>query len=223
MPLRLLEYVSRIYGNLVDSKSKFSDQLIPLAKPEFIVFYTGKEEIPPESYLYMSDAFKLNHDSNSETTLELKVKVCKIKGRELSPVVAHCPDLQEYTRVLELIDEAKTANKENPLTWAIQEAVKRNIMKDYLERKGGEALSILMAEYDFDTAIAVKQEEAYAKGISLGREEGISIGLERGVEQGAYQKALETAKNLLEDGFSPEVIAKYTYLPIETIQELINS
>ena len=206
MPLRLLEYVSRIYGNLVDSKSKFSDQLIPLAKPEFIVFYTGKEEIPPESYLYLSDAFKLNHESNSEISLELKVKVCKIKGRELSPVVAHCSDLQEYTQILELIDEAKTTCKENPLTWAIQEAVRRNIMKDYLERKGGEALSILTAEYDFDTAIAVKQEEAYASGL----------------EEGAYQNKLETARTLLTMGLSPVQVAQGTSLPIETVERLMN-
>ena len=57
MPLRLLEYISRIYGNMVDSKAKFSNQQISLAKPEFIVFYTGNEDIPPESYLYLSDAF----------------------------------------------------------------------------------------------------------------------------------------------------------------------
>ncbi len=57
MPLRLLEYISRIYGNMVDSKAKFSDKLIPLAKPEFFVFYTGNQDLPPESYLYLSDAF----------------------------------------------------------------------------------------------------------------------------------------------------------------------
>ena len=32
MPLRLLEYVTRIYGNKLDSKTKFSNQLIPLAR-----------------------------------------------------------------------------------------------------------------------------------------------------------------------------------------------
>ena len=34
-------------------------------------------------------------------------------------------------------------------------------------------------------------------------EEGISIGLEQGLERGAYQKALETARNLLSMGLSP--------------------
>ena len=218
MPLRLLEYVTRIYGNRIDSKTKFSNQLLPLAKPEFIVFYTGKENIPPESYLYLSEAFPKapseNHLSNSELTLELKVKVCKIKSETPSPVVHKCPDLEQYVRFLKLIDKAKSDGQAQPLTRAIREAVRYNILRDYLERKGGETLSILTAEYDFDTAMAVKQEEAYA--------EGISIGLEQGLERGAYQTKLETARNLLQDGFSVEMITKYTSLPVTTIQQLLN-
>ena len=123
----------------------------------------------------------------------------------------NCPDLEQYVQFLKLIDKAKSDGQAQPLTRAIREAVRHNILKDYLERKGGETLSILTAEYDFDTAMAVKQEEAYA--------EGISIGLERG----AYQTKLETARNLLQDGFSAEMIAKYTCLPEETIHQLLQS
>ena len=200
MPLRLLEYVTRIYGNRIDSKSKFSNQLIPLAKPEFIVFYTGKENIPPESYLSLSDAFKLNHVPNSELTLELVVKVCKINGKESSQIVSQCSDLDQYVQFLKLIDEAKSDGQAQPLTRAIQKAVRCNVLKDYLERKGGEILSILMTEYDYATDIAVKQEEAYA--------------------QGAHQKALETAKNLFSMGLSPKQVAQGTTLPLETVCEL---
>ncbi len=77
-------------------------------------------------------------------------------------------------------------------------------------------------------------DEGYEKGISVGlerglttgREEGISIGLERGRatgrEEGAYQNKLETARSLLLDGFSAEMISKYTSLPIEAIQQLVD-
>ena len=215
MPLRLLEYVARIYGNLVDSKSKFSNQLVPLAKPEFIVFYTGDQDLPPESHLHLSDSFPKDPAANPDLTLELKVKVCKIKGETPSPMVHSCPDLQEYVRFLRLIEEAKRTGKRQPLTWAIREAVRRNILKDYLERKGGEVLSILMTEYDYATDIAVKQEEAFEEG----REQGISIGLERGT----YKTKLETARTMLLDGFAAEIVAKYTNLPLETIQELLSS
>ena len=57
-----------------------------------------------------------------------------------------------------------------------------------------------------------------------GYEEGISIGLERGLatgrEEGAYQKALETARNLLSEGLTPQMVARCTDLPLETVLEL---
>ena len=217
MPLRLLEYVARIYGNIVDSTAKFSRHLVPLAKPEFYVFYTGNQELPPESYLYLSDAFP-NQTQNADLTLELKVKVCTIKSETPSPVVHSCTDLEQYVQFLQLVEEARAAGHENPLKWAIQEAVRRNILRDYLERKGGEVLSILMTEYDYATDMAVLKEEAYEDG----REEGISIGLERGLERGAYETKLETARNLLAMGLEPEQVAQGTGLSLEVIQKLMD-
>ena len=219
MPLRLLEYVTRIYGNMIDSKAKFSNRLIPLARPEFIVFYTGKENLPPETYLSLSDAFKLNCTPNPELTLELKVKVCKIIGKEPSPVIHNCPDLEQYVRFLKLIDEAKSDGQPKPLTRAIRAAVRHNVLKDYLERKGGEVLSILMTEYDYATDIAVKQEEAYA----IGRNEGILVGLQQGLERGAHQTKLETAKSMLNIGIPLEQVQICTNLPLDVIQSLMES
>ena len=74
------------------------------------------------------------------------------------------------------------------------------------------------------TDMAVLKEESYEdglfagleRGLATGREEGISIGLERG----AYEKALETAKSMLEDGFPVSTVSKYTSLPLETVEEL---
>ena len=51
-----------------------------------------------------------------------------------------------------------------------------------------------------------------------GYEEGLSIGL----EQGAYQKALETAKSFLAEGLTPQVVARCTGLPIERVMELVD-
>ena len=141
-----------------------------------------------------------------------------------------CHDLEQYVQFLELVEEARAAGHENPLKWAIQEAVRRNILRDYLERKGGEVLSILMTEYNYATDMAVLKEEAYEDGLFVGREEGISIGLERGreegisvgIERGAYEKALETARSFLSMGLSPEQVAQGTGLSLEVIQKLID-
>ena len=227
MPLRLLEYVTRIYGNKVDSKAKFSDKLIPLAKPEFFVFYTGNQDLPPESYLYLSDAFPKDPSENqltdSELTLELVVKVCKIKGEEPSQIVQNCPDLEQYVQFLKLIEETQADGQAQPLTRAIREAVRHNILKDYLERKGGETLSILTAEYDFDTAMAVKQEEAYAIGLERGIERGLEQGRLEGLERGAYQNKLETAQLMIGLGIPLEQVQLCTNLPLDVVQGLIQN
>ena len=151
-----------------------------------------------------------------EITLELKVKVCTIKSETPSPVVHSCTDLEQYAQFLQLVEEARAAGHKHTLKWAIQKAVRRNILRDYLKRKGGEVLSILMTEYDYATDMAVLKEEAYEDGLFVGREEGISIGLERG----AYEKALETARNFLSEGLAPAMVARCTDLPLETVLEL---
>ena len=67
---------------------------------------------------------------------------------------------------------------------------------------------------------AVKMADARYDGYDEGYEKGISIGLEQGLERGAYQKALETARSMLEDGFPVSTVSKYTSLPLETVQQL---
>ena len=51
-----------------------------------------------------------------------------------------------------------------------------------------------------------------------GKKEGIN----EGIQQGAYEKAIETAKNMLLYGDSVEKIAQITNLPLATVIELSN-
>ena len=117
---------------------------------------------------------------------------------------------------------------ESELAQIISESI-TTLKNNSLERRHCMTWSVKMADARYDG-----YDEGYEKGISVGlerglttgREEGISIGLERGLEQGlergAYEKALETARSLLLDGFSAEMISKYTSLPIEAIQQLVD-
>ena len=49
------------------------------------------------------------------------------------------------------------------------------------------------------------------------------VALAEGLAQGAEQKAIETAKKLLQDNLPIEQIVKYTDLPLEKVQELANN
>ena len=84
------------------------------------------------------------------------------------------------------------------------------------------AVKMADARYDgydegFEKGITTGREEGISIGLATGREEGISIGLERG----AYQKALETAKLLLNYGAPPEKVAICTNLPLDVVQGLL--
>ena len=71
---------------------------------------------------------------------------------------------------------------------------------------------MLLAEYDYDTDIAVQRREA--------REEGIFIGLSQGISQGAQQAKLETAKSMMQRNISIDIVAECTGLSPEEIEKL---
>ncbi len=67
---------------------------------------------------------------------------------------------------------------------------------------------MLIAEYSYETDIKVQRREAFR----LGKEEGIS--------EGAEQKAIETARNLLKYGDPIEKISVITGLSLDKVQQL---
>jgi predicted transposase/invertase (TIGR01784 family) len=64
------------------------------------------------------------------------------------------------------------------------------------------------------------RKEGLKKGREEGREEGLKKGMEKGMEKGQKQKATETARTMKSDGIDIKVIAKYTGLTKEEIEEL---
>ena len=51
MPLRCLEYISRLYETLFESKEKYSRKLLKIPTPEFYVFYNGQHAYPCKTIL----------------------------------------------------------------------------------------------------------------------------------------------------------------------------
>ena len=76
----------------------------------------------------------------------------------------------------------------------------------------------------YTTRIAEAKSEAFEDGFSAGEEHGFSLGrnegISLGITQGAYQKAIETAKKFLSMGLSVEQVADGTGLSVEEIEKL---
>ena len=222
MPFRFLEYIARIYEKITTKDEKFGRKLVKLPIPEFYVFYNGKDDYPTESVMKLSDAFMQLDDElknqleNANYPLEISVKVININVDKENPILKRCEALKEYSEFIEQVRSNIENNVPEPLTNAIKEAIKKGFLSDYLNRKSAEVQNMLLAEYDYDTDIAVQRKEAFDDGIAIGEKRGISIGL----SQGAQQAKLETAKTLLTFGDSIEKISKVTGVSIEEIEKL---
>ena len=211
MPFRILEYITRIYEKITKSKNKFGRKLIQLPVPEFYVFYNGKEDFPTEKTLKLSDAFLLPEEKYGEVPnfpLEITVKVVNINVDKDNEVLKRCEVLEQYSEFVELVRDYISSRVEEPLSKAIKTAIKTGVLRNYLERKATEVENMILTEYDYDTDIAVQREEAYEEGLS------------KGISQGAEQAKIETAKNMLENCISKEIIANCTGLPLETVENL---
>ena len=210
MPFRFLEYIARIYEKITTKDEKFGRKLVKLPVPEFYVFYNGKDDYPTESVMKLSDAFmqldsKLkNQLENTSYPLEISVKVININVDKENPILKRCEALKGYSEFIEQVRSNIENNVPEPLTTAIKEAIKKGFLSDYLNRKSTEVQNMLLAEYDYDTDIAVQRKEAFEDGISLGEKKA----------------KLETAKVLKSAGIEINLIINSTGLSPEEIEKL---
>ena len=62
----------------------------------------------------------------------------------------------------------------------------------------------------------IRETDIYEEG----RTEGIALGIAQGISQGSEQKAIETARNMLNYGDSIEKIVIITGLSLKTVEQL---
>ncbi|MGI5084599.1 Rpn family recombination-promoting nuclease/putative transposase [Treponema putidum] len=205
MPLRCLEYISRLYETIFESKEKYSRKLLNIPRPEFYVFYNGEAPFPCDKTLKLSDAFI---EKSEHPNLELTVKVININQQNRHPILKNCQAMYEYSIFVETVRKWKEIDPIDGFQKAIEECITNNILQDYLKRKTKEVLNMLLTEYDYETDIAVQRAEE--------RE----IAFAEGIERGFYENKLETAKLLKHLGDSILKITQVTGLSAEEIANL---
>ena len=205
MPLRFLQYIARLYEKLQIPADRYLRKLSKIPTPEFYVFYNGREDYPETTVLKLSDAFITKPE---QVPLELTVQVLNINSGKGGKILKTCKTLDEYSLFVEEVRIQTQLDPENGFTNAVKVCIEKGILREYLQRKSREVVNMLIAEYDYDTDIAVQREEAG------------KIALAKGISQGAMQKALETARNLLQFGLSVENIAQATGLTQADVEAL---
>ena len=217
MPLRFLQYAARLYECIQNPRDRYLRRLKKIPTPEFYVFYNGEEDYPESATLRLSDAFMTMPEKSS---LELVVSVTNINYNKGSEILHTCKPLKEYTLFVDAVRRHTKLDSENGFKNAIKECIQNDILREYLQRKSREVMNMLIAEYDYDVDIAVQREEEREIALKEGIAQGEAKGFSEGISEGSYQKALETAKNLLDLGLSVANIAKATGLTEAEVEAL---
>ena len=129
-----------------------------------------------------------------------------IRGEEGEnlPVVQNCGILKEYCEFMDIVFKYQAELKSKPTKEemegcydkAIKEAISRDILADYLTRKGTEVRNMFFGEYDYDLDMKVKAQEA--------------------AEEKAVEAAILMVRKYKAD---PETAAKDMNAPLELVLE----
>jgi len=194
--LRCLLYIALLYEQLIDKDSLYKSKPMSIANPIFIVLYNGKEAYPEKMTVKLSDLYKVK--DGREPSLEVTVTVYNVNAGHSREIMERSRTLDEYAefvaRVREYTDNSGCELTE-ALTKAVEDSVKSGILREFLEKHGGDVMGILSREWNFDDALRVREEET--------REDTQE----------------EIAVKLL-DVLDIETIAEKTAIPIERVREL---
>lgn len=162
LPLRMLEYVSETYINILEARNRYKAKLQKIPRPLFVVFYNGKGDFPNEKTLHLSDAF-LN-DGKNEVMLELAVRVINVSLSKNCDILKKSSSLFSYSTLCNNIAQSQAQNEKDYVRDGIKKTIDMGILVDYLKKNITEVIGMVRAEYDYDTDMAVKGEENWEAG-----------------------------------------------------------
>jgi hypothetical protein len=233
MPLRFLMYASRVYEKMIENGAQYSQKLLMIPKPVFIVLYNGDAKYPEKKTLKLSDAFKdagnlLPEKLKDQASLEIEVAVYNVNIDQNKELVARSRMLAGYVTFVGKCKEKIKAgmSRVDAIIEAIDECINGDILADYLKEHAYEVRNMLITEWDQEEAIkysrAEAREEGVEEGIEIGRQEGIEEGIEKGIaqgiEKGKAEQKQEFAWKLLRRGTPIEDISEDTGLSMEDIR-----
>ena len=193
---------------------KFKRNIQKIPRPQFFVFYNGREPQPEKQTLSLREAFSdddisaVTKTSSESALFDLQVTVYNINEPTGKTEWEKCRALLDYSKFVSLVNEEQRVDANGFMERAIRHAKKLGILTDFLSRNAKEVENMFFGEYDYDMDIKVQRGEAYEDGLAEGE------------SRGAKQTARENAKNALAMGLSPEQAAQITSLPLEEVLAL---
>ena len=201
MPLRGLMYFAKLYqSHIADRKqSIYGCTQLRIPTPRFIVFYNG-ETVQEDVIKYrLSDAFE---KPTTESEFEWTATVLNVNADHNPALQKKCKALYDYSSFVANVRKRMKdkQDRDEAVKAAVEDAINGKLLDGLFEEQKWDIIGMMLAEFD---------RELYEKTV---REEGRV--------EGALQKAIETALNMLNENIPVETVARCSTLPVEKVQEL---
>lgn len=172
MPLRGLFYFAKLYQKLVSEKELSSPKRIIVPTPKYVVFYNGKEKNDKEFVQYLSDSF----EKKTDACMEVEVRHINVNYDTHHELLGRCREIEDYAFFIhEIRQNAEKFPIEEAVNRAIENCIKRGVMKEFLIEHRAEVASMSIEHFNMEVFVKDSREVGY--------EEGEKAGLERGIEQ----------------------------------------
>ena len=224
LPLRFLFYISNLYSGMTRNENLYGTRAVQIPIPEFIIFYNGEEERPERETLRLSDLYTFRGEDGrteeSDYRLELKAELLNICGDNNKALKDACRTLREYAIFTDKMRTyAKTMDIEAAAERTIEECIRENVLREFLEKHRSEVVKVSIFEYDQEKHLRQEREQAWEEG----REAGIAEGKAAGIAEGGQNKLSEQIQKKLRKGKTVAQIADELEEPEDVIEKLIES
>jgi hypothetical protein len=139
--VRILLYLAKTYQDFIKEtkQSLYSTTKIKVPKPEFYVIYTGERQKQPEVISFSEEFF-----GGADIDVEIKAKV--IYQRDTNDII------DQYIVFCKVFDEQrrKYGYRETAIRNTIKICKDRNVLKEYLESREMEVVTIMFTLYSDD-------------------------------------------------------------------------
>ena len=141
--VRSLLYVSTTYQQYIDERDfdVYASKKIDIPKPELYVIFTGDRKNRPKELQLSKEFFP------DETDLALDVKVKMIYGDKKDDIIG------QYVLFTKVYDEQRRlyGRTRKAIEETIRICKERNVLKEYLESREGEVVTMMSTLFDYET------------------------------------------------------------------------
>ena len=169
MPLRQLQYAGNLYERYIKENglNKYGFHLLRLPVPKLVTFYNGRDNLPDETILRLSDMFP----PDAEPDIEVTVRMINVNYGHSLQLMESCRPLWEYSW---LVHEIRIGlvfmDIESAVNRAISGMPEDFVIRPFLEAHRAEVYGMLLTEYNEAEAMELFRKDGRREGEEEGRE-----------------------------------------------------